>query len=404
MIDERLAVPPAGDLGAREDVTADHLEHAQGAAAAGVDGDPALAAREEHEAGGVAVGPIELHAPGARPFESECQPYDLVALCEPAGSPKLSGTMKRLARASLGALALLALAVAASLFPFRLPVATVDVATWPRASPPAEMSVSLVPTGGMDSRAAFAFQGGSITEQRAFSQAGILVRHPRGDLLVDTGLGAHAAEHFERTPWLMHTLSKLVVGTPAAAQLRERGYDFARLQGILPTHAHWDHVSGVPDFPGVPVWMSGVERDFVAHGGAPSELMRSFERVTFHDYEFRDGPYLGFPKSFDIWGDGSIVVVPAPGHTPGSVIVFVNLPSGKRLALLGDLVWQEDGVRRPAERPFLARNMVDHDAEGVRRVIAHVAGLAARFPDLVLLPAHDARAMARLPAYPDALR
>ncbi len=160
----------------------------------------------------------------------------------------------------------------------------------------------------------------------------------------------------------------------------------------------------MPFLSGVPVWLHQRERDFITSGDRASALMRSFEGVALREYAFRDGPYLGFAESFDVWGDGSLVIVPAPGHTPGSVLVFVNLPSGQRLVLLGDLVWQEDGIRRPAERPWLARAMVDHDAEAVRRAVGRVAGLAARFPELVLLPAHDARALARVPAFPMAMR
>jgi len=47
--------------------------------------------------------------------------------------------------------------------------------------------------------------------------------------------------------------------------------------------------------------------------------------------------YMGLTQSRDLYGDGSIVIVPAPGHTPGSVVVFVTLPGGARYAFVGDL-------------------------------------------------------------------
>jgi glyoxylase-like metal-dependent hydrolase (beta-lactamase superfamily II) len=92
-----------------------------------------------------------------------------------------------------------------------------------------------------------------------------------------------------------------------------------------------------------------------------------------------------------------VVIVPAPGHTPGSVLVFVALPTGRRLALVGDLVWQREGIALREERPWLMRRLADGDPAGVRESILRMAALAARFPELAIVPAHDARAFAELP-------
>jgi len=72
--------------------------------------------------------------------------------------------------------------------------------------------------------------------------------------------------------------------------------------------------------------------------------LQLFAGIRYEEYGFEEGPYLGFPYSHDVYGDGSIVVVPAPGHTPGSVIIFVTLHSGMRYAFVGDLVWQLEGI------------------------------------------------------------
>jgi glyoxylase-like metal-dependent hydrolase (beta-lactamase superfamily II) len=166
---------------------------------------------------------------------------------------------------------------------------------------------------------------------------------------------------------------------------------------------HWDHISGVPDFPSVPVWLNAAEQKFARDGGRPSALFRSFGSPPTRVYAFEKRAYLGFQESFDVWGDGSLVLVPAPGHSPGSILAFISLPSGKRFVLLGDLVWQTDGITLPAERPGLTGLLVDDDAAAVRRAIAHVAALHARLPELTLLPAHDARAWAALPVFPQQL-
>ena len=75
-----------------------------------------------------------------------------------------------------------------------------------------------------------------------------------------------------------------------------------------------------------------------------------------------------------------------------------TLPDGARYALVGDIVWQREGVDIPAERPWLARRMVDKDEAQVRAVIVRLHMIEERFPQLVVVPAHDERVWEMLPS------
>lgn len=265
------------------------------------------------------------------------------------------------------------------------------------ASVPAGMRVLAFDAGALLASEAMAFRGGSFLEKRQFAMGGVIVQHPGGTLLFDTGFGRDAKAQFARLPWLARGSQKIIEGTPIVDQLERAGIAWRSLAGIVPTHVHWDHISGVPDMPGIPVWLSREESAFVESGGVASALMRSFEGVKTRIIDFDDGPHLGFPRSYDVFKDGSVVIVPAGGHTPGSIIAFLTPPSGPRFALIGDLAWQQEGFTLPAERPWLPRTFADSDGAIVRKQLAHLHRLYKHDPNLVIVPAHDAASWALLP-------
>lgn len=267
----------------------------------------------------------------------------------------------------------------------------------PSATPPKELALFAMVTGVNHRVAAFGYRGGSFFDRRDFSMAGTLVKHPKGDLLIDTGFGRKIDEQFRTMPWLFRAITSYSLWQPAADQLSAAGYDQKSLRAILLTHSHWDHVSGLPDFPGVPVWVTPQEREFIRKSGS-MDFCKLFTGIRYEEYGFEGGAYLGFPQSHDVYGDGSIVVVPAPGHTPGSVIVFVTLSNGTRYAFVGDLVYQLEGITLREERSWLVRKMgADEDAAGNRKNLLHMIALKERLPDLIIVPAHDARGFAELP-------
>lgn len=297
-----------------------------------------------------------------------------------------------LAGAELAAL----LAFVASFLPLDVPV---PLAPYPYALPttqvPTGVSIHSIETGVIHRTAAFAYRGGGFSDARTFTMNAVLVRHPAGDLLIDTGFGAAVETHLAQMPVLFRLATHVEPTVTAAAALRGAGYDPERLHAILLTHAHWDHVSGAPDLAPTPVWLPIAERAFMRDGWITAAA-RDIAPDRLRSYAFDDGPYLHYAVSHDVFHDGAVVVVPTPGHTPGSVAVFVTVSSGQRYALLGDLVWQLEGVTLRSERPMITR-IGDSDPAAVRAELDRIAALHARYPQIELVPAHDPRGYARIP-------
>ncbi|GAA2754419.1 MBL fold metallo-hydrolase [Amnibacterium kyonggiense] len=261
----------------------------------------------------------------------------------------------------------------------------------PPARPPAGVRLFHLPTGSYDTRGAFAVAGGSFREQRVFAASAVLVQHPAGDLLIDAGFGADLSEHvgmlarMERAP---HRRA-----TTAAEQLRAAGYETGRLLGVLVTHVHWDHVSGL-DSLRVPVWINADELRYGREDPHGAVFRHVSAGLPVHEYAF-DGPaHLGFPASHDVFGDGSVVIAQAGGHTSGSVVVFVTPASGERFAFIGDLTWQMDGITRRVERSWLMRKLADVDPRLVRENLSRVIALRDR---LRIVPSHDLAAYDAIP-------
>ncbi|MCP2266920.1 MBL fold metallo-hydrolase [Promicromonospora thailandica] len=253
------------------------------------------------------------------------------------------------------------------------------------------VTVHQLPTGTYETPAALAFRGGSFRERRQFAATAVLVRHPRGDVLVDAGFGARAEEHIRSLP--PYRRSPHTLGATVSEQLDAAGYDRARLAGVLLTHSHWDHVSGL-DSLDVPVLVTAQELRYAEHSRGDAVFRQVVADREVRTYEFGGPAHLGFPAAHDLYGDGAIVVVPAPGHTSGSVVVLVTTGAGVRYAFVGDLAWQLEGVTRGAQRPLLMRLLADSDPGQVRRDLDRVRALG---PGTRVVPAHDLRAYEGIP-------
>ncbi len=178
-----------------------------------------------------------------------------------------------------------------------------------------------------------------------------------------------------------------------AGHLKRQGLRPADLDFALLSHLHWDHVSGVPDIPTVPLRVARIEHEAVhlERQDQYRQMIRSFlgeNKITLFDF---DGPaYAGFSSSLDLLGDGSIILVPLPGHTPGHTGMFINRSNGSRLFLIGDATHVAQNYLRPATAHPLLWSMVTWNDAIARQTFVQLHRFSRLHPEVTLIPMHDA--------------
>jgi glyoxylase-like metal-dependent hydrolase (beta-lactamase superfamily II) len=274
-----------------------------------------------------------------------------------------------------------------------------------QAEPATRLTFSVLKTaqsaGGLE---ATMFDGGSWFKVRKLVHCAVLVRHPRGDFLYDTGIGKEVASQTEVFSFLDRRLLQIEGLLPAVEQFHRHGYDPAGLMAIIPSHLHWDHASGIEDFTPVPVWVQQDGRNDALAGQPPSFLRSQYDApdIQWQPLVLDERAYEGFPHSLDLFQDGSVVLVDLSGHTRGQVGMFLNFPDGERYFFIGDTTWVLEGITRNLSRPWLTQTLVgvDRDVSQNARVIQKIHELSKADPALIIVPAHDENVLQTLPAYP----
>jgi N-acyl homoserine lactone hydrolase len=228
---------------------------------------------------------------------------------------------------------------------------------------------------------------------------GVLVKHPTGSLLMDTGNSMHFDEEISGYPFalrfkLRHLAGELNPDVPLRELLRLVGEDPTKIRWVVLSHSHLDHAGGLMDLPPLPVLLTQEELQFAsdpkvqAKGLVIAAHTYKFPPANAPTLKFDPKPYETFDESNDLYGDGSVVVVPLGGHTPGSVGVFVNLDSRRRLFYVGDAVDDERQLEDRVGKPLILRD-TDNDRARADQVVAKLNQLQKLAPEVTIVPAHD---------------
>ena len=227
------------------------------------------------------------------------------------------------------------------------------------------------------------------------SLTSFVVRHPQATFIVDPAVCLHAEQRaIAQLPAVLRAAVRPPADTIPTITALGRLAVPAALDFALPTHAHWDHVSGLLDLPGLPVHLHRTERAWISSGTvAPVGGVRdSLRDRPVVEYELDGPPVLTFAKSRDLFGDSSVILVDLAGHTPGSVGMLAHTPRGWVL-IAGDAAWHELQIEKVRQKSGFPGALVDQDRDETFRTL-HRLHLARRVVSIVAT--HDHRAALRV--------
>jgi glyoxylase-like metal-dependent hydrolase (beta-lactamase superfamily II) len=217
-----------------------------------------------------------------------------------------------------------------------------------------------------------------------------LIRHPDGDLLWDAGL----TEALNETGPVTSPGGVVSVPTTLTSQLAALGLTPADIEYISVSHSHGDHIGNGGLF-AASTWI--VDADERAYAFRDEARANAAEFESYAALETAETVLIEGDADHDVFGDGRIVVIQTPGHTPGHTVLFVDLPEAGPLLLTGDMFHLAE--TRPGRK--VPRFNVDRDQTlaSMDKIDALAAETGAR-----VIREHVIEDFESLPAFPEALR
>jgi glyoxylase-like metal-dependent hydrolase (beta-lactamase superfamily II) len=227
---------------------------------------------------------------------------------------------------------------------------------------------------GSSDNPSFAAVAGDFSGDRTFAYVSFQVIAPEGTTIIDGAVDTD-------------TLNAMSDGT---GQFDEAAYGRVLVTEesaarVMITHEHLDHVMAIARHPRPEAIAPHLVLTAAQLAGLPEHapdgvLAPAIANVTPVD--------LSAPTRLA----PGVVAVAAPGHSAGTILIYVRTTTEREYLFIGDIAWLMESVEQARGRPRLIRLFlpgVDPDRPAVLRQLRTLHDLAKAEPDLVIVPAHD---------------
>jgi N-acyl homoserine lactone hydrolase len=176
-----------------------------------------------------------------------------------------------------------------------------------------------------------------------------LVAHPKGTMIWDTGA---VPDSYFKPGGAPATLRYATSVRPLTAQLAEIGYVPADITYLALSHFHWDHIGNANLFASATWLVRKLERDIMfADPPSPRTEPANYSALK------NSKTVIITKDEYDVFGDGTVVIKSAPGHSPDHQVLFLKLAKTGPILLAGDL------YHYPEERKLNRVPTTEFDAE-----------------------------------------
>lgn len=193
---------------------------------------------------------------------------------------------------------------------------------------------------------------------------------PSHSLVIDTGLPGNVAEELGATSFDQQAYSQVLSAMALA-------------QKIVVTHEHSDHMGGLFYHP--------ERQSLLEKAVLPLEQITTpapYAGLDFNNIERGAYKALVFESTYTI--APGVVLIKAPGHTAGSLMIYVVLENDTEFLFVGDIAWHYRNIELKRSRSRLASQVIIQEDHGL--VLGQVEAIASAVrlnPDLIIVPGHD---------------